>query len=353
MAQHLPEPEELREIFSGLGFVTTCQRMTPILQHAYKAARVSDATVLLQGETGTGKQVLARAIHCLDEKRGRFPFITVHCSTVSEGLAETELFGHQKGSFSGAISNRAGLFQAADRGTVFLDDVNDLPWRVQPKLLDVLQRGIIRAVGSDKEIRIHVRVIAAANRPLEQLVEEGSFRADLYHRLNVIRLSLPPLRDRAEDLPVLILEFARRYATFHEQIEALDPDLVRHLEACRFAGNVRELENAVQRMLFLKREGRSLTCADWLEQDGQTAADTGHQDDIHEAANMLWTVMLQQELSFTDLMKRIEAELLQKALQLAGKTRRELARLLHTSERTLYHKMHAHHIRPRNKTAAG
>jgi len=327
--------------------------MTPILQRAYKAARVSDATVLLQGETGTGKQVLARAIHYLDEKRGRFPFITVHCSTVSETLAESELFGHHRGSFSGAISNRAGLFQAADRGTVFLDDVNDLPLRVQPKLLDVLQRGIIRAVGSDREMQIHVRVIAAANRPLEPLVEEGAFRADLYHRLNVIRLSLPPLRDRSEDLPVLILEFAKRHASLHGQIESLDPDLVHHLEACRFAGNVRELENAVQRMLFLKREGRSLTRADWLEQNDQMDGDSGRQDDIREAASMLWAVMLRQELPFTGLMKRIEAELLRKALQVGGKTRRELARLLHTSERTLYHKMHAHDLRPRNERAAG
>jgi transcriptional regulator with PAS, ATPase and Fis domain len=353
VTEHLLEPEKLREIFSELGFVTSCPRMIPILQRAYKAARVSDATILLQGETGTGKQILARAIHALDEKRGRFPFITVHCSTVSESLAESELFGHQRGSFSGATSNRAGLFQAADRGTVFLDDVSDLPLHLQPKLLDVLQRGMIRAVGSDKETPIHVRVIAAANRPLEPLVEEGTFRADLYHRLNVIRLSLPPLRDRAEDLPLLILEFARRHASLHEQIESLDPDLVSHLEACRFAGNVRELENAVQRMLFLKHEGRSLTRADWLEQDGQTAGDLGRQDGIHDAANMLWAIMLQQELSFTDLMKGLEAELLRKALQVGGKTRRELALLLHTSERTLYHKMQAHRIGNGRRRAAG
>lgn len=149
--------------------------MTPVLQCAYKAARVSDTTVLLQGETGTGKQVLARAIHCLDEKRCRFPFVTVHCSTVSETLAESELFGHRKGSFSGAVTSRAGLFQAAERGTVFLDDVNDLPLGLQPKLLDVLQRGIVRPLGSDHELRVDVRVIAAANRPLEPMVSEGTF----------------------------------------------------------------------------------------------------------------------------------------------------------------------------------
>lgn len=132
----MPDPETLRKIFSDLGFVTTGKGMTVVLQFAYRAAQASDTTVLLQGETGTGKQVLARAIHRLDEKRRRFPFVTVHCSTVHEGLAESELFGHRRGCFSGAVNSRTGLFQAAENGTVFLDDVNDLPLSLQPKLLD-------------------------------------------------------------------------------------------------------------------------------------------------------------------------------------------------------------------------
>jgi transcriptional regulator with GAF, ATPase, and Fis domain len=349
--EHLPEPEQLRKIFAGLGFVTKCPRTTPVLERAYKAAQVNDATVLLQGETGTGKQVLARATHSLDGKRRQFPFITVHCCTVNEDLAESELFGHQKGSFSGAVGNRTGLFKAADRGTIFLDDVNDLPLSLQPKLLDVLQRGVVRPVGADVEMLVQVRVIAAANQPLEPLVAQGSFRADLYHRINVIRVSLPPLRERGEDLPVLLLEFARRYASLHEQIEFLEPDLVQHLEDCHFAGNVRELENAVQRMLFLKREGRSLTRADWFEQECDAVSEFSHQNGICDAANILWPVMLQQDLPFRALMKCIEGELLRKALQTSGKTRRELARLLHTSERTLYHKMHAHRKSPRPERA--
>jgi len=353
MKETLPELDQLRTIFAGLGFVTNCPRMTPVLERAYKAARVSDATVLLQGETGTGKQVLARAIHHLDGKRAQFPFVTVHCSTISEDLAESELFGHQRGSFSGAIGNRAGLFQAADRGTIFLDDVNDLPLSLQPKLLDVLQRGVVRPVGADSESQVRVRVIAAANQPLEPLVERGSFRADLYHRLNVIRVLLPPLRERGEDLPVLLLEFARRHKSLHQEIESLELDLVQHLETCRLNGNVRELENAVQRMLFLKREGNSLTRADWLEQEGDVSADAGQRNGISDAANILWPVMLQQDLPFRALIKRIEGELLKKALQTTGKTRRELARLLQTSERTLYHMMHAHRKDPSEERAAG
>jgi transcriptional regulator with GAF, ATPase, and Fis domain len=344
LALRLPDPVCLRDIFSALGFVTSSACMTPVLQCAYKAAQVSDATVLLQGETGTGKQVLARAIHCLDEKRSRYPFVTVHCSTVNETLAESELFGHRKGSFSGAVASRSGLFQAAERGTVLLDDVNDLPLRLQPKLLDVLQRGMVRPLGSDRELGIDVRVIAAANRPLEPLVEEGNFRADLFHRLNVIRLSLPPLRERTEDLAILILEFARRHASLHERIESLEPELVQHLRDCRFDGNVRELENAVQRMLFMKENGNSLTREDWLQQEDEIKTDARNRDDILEAANLLWLAMTKQEVPFPDLMRRIEGELLQRALQVGGKTRREIAKLLHTSERTLYHKISAHGI---------
>lgn len=342
MTQSVLGLEELRGIFAKLGFLTTSPGMTPVLQRAYKAARVSDATVLLQGETGTGKQVLARAIHSLDCKRCNHPFITLHCGTISESLAESELFGHRKGSFSGAVSSREGLFQAANGGTVFLDDVNDLPLRLQPKFLDVLQRGVIRPLGADRELAVHVRVVAAANRPLEPLVEEGSFRADLFHRLNVIRVCLPPLRDRADDIEALILEFARRYLSLHEPIESLDPDLMEHLRAYRFEGNVRELENAVQRMLFNKGEGKSFTRADWLEQEMTIGSNAPDRDALLEAINLLWMTMLKNDLALPQLMRQVEGELVQRALQVQGKTRRELAKLLHTSERTLYHKISSH-----------
>lgn len=352
MVLRVPDPGRLREIFSSLGFVTSGPRMIPVLQYAYKAAQVSDTTVLLQGETGTGKQVLACAIHNLDQKRTRAQFVTVHCSTVSESLAESELFGHRKGSFSGAVAARAGLFQAADRGTIFLDDVNDLPLWLQPKLLDVLQRGIIRQLGSDHESRIDVRVIAATNRPLEPLVQQGAFRADLFHRLNVIRILLPPLRDRGEDLAALALEFVRRYASLHGRIESLEPDLIEHLQSCHFEGNVRELENAVQRMLFDKGDGTSLSLADWLQQETQLSAALTHPDEILHASNLLWVAMIRQEVPFPDLMWQVEGELLQRALQIGGRSRREIARLLHTSERTLYHKMSSHAIGRHMKRAA-
>lgn len=353
MALRVPDAGRLAEIFSALGFVTSCPQMIPVLQCAYKAAQVSDMTLLLEGETGTGKQVLARAIHSLDQKRGRFPFVTVHCSTISENLAESEFFGHRKGAFSGAETARAGLFQSAEHGTVLLDDVNDLPLPLQPKLLDVLQRGMARPLGADREVHIDVRVIAAANRPLEPLVKQGTFRADLFHRLNVIKLSLPPLRERAEDLPLLVLEFARRYPDLHERIEALEPELVAHLQSRRFEGNVRELENVVQRMLFMKEHGNSLTRDDWLKQETGPATESSNRDNIPTAANLLWSTMIREHLAFPELMRRLEGELLQRALQVDGKTRREIAQMLNTSERTLYHKMSAHGMGGTTRRAAG
>jgi len=316
--------------------------MAPLLHQAYRAACVSDITVLVEGETGTGKQVLARAIHSLDAKRCPFAFVTVHCSTVAESLAESELFGHQRGAFSGAVAERAGLFTAANRGTLFLDDVNDLPPALQPKLLDVLQRRTLRAVGSDREAATDVRVIAAANRTLAPLVKAGSFRSDLYHRLNVIRLTVPPLRERPEDLAALVLEFAHRHADLYGWIEGLNEDLLLHLRSLPFEGNIRELENAVQRMLFAKRDGSVLTCADWFAQDGRDSDSGSGNDPVREAGNMLWEVLARDRVSFSALMRRVESNVLQHALQTERGTRRQLARLLQTSERTLYHKLRAH-----------
>ena len=177
---------ELREIFARLDFVTGSDALIPLLRQANKAASINDVTILLEGETGTGKQVLARAIHQIDEKRRGCPFVTVNCPTVTEALAESELFGYQRGAFTGAVSNRPGLFHAANHGTLFFDDVNDLPLHIQPKLLDVIQRGVVRPIGCDKETPVDIRIVTACNQPPRPLVIQNRFRADLYHRLNAI-----------------------------------------------------------------------------------------------------------------------------------------------------------------------
>jgi transcriptional regulator with PAS, ATPase and Fis domain len=333
---------DLLNAFAGLGFVTCSSNMVALLRRAQKAAEVSDITVLLEGETGTGKQVLARGIHQLDQKRNRFPFVTVHCSTISEALAESELFGHHRGAFSGAVADRRGLFQSAQHGTLLLDDVNDLPFHLQPKLLDVIQRGMVRPVGSDREISVDVRIIAACNQPLEPLVRENRFRSDLYHRLNVVKLSLPPLRERGGDLKQLILALAKRYDRLYQPVDDVDPELVGFLESKPFLGNVRELENVVQRMLFLKTEGNSLNMADWTSQSGPENSGSRDTDPLAEVACALWNVISQRGVSFAQAFQEMEKRVLETAISIHGSTRREIAQQLRTSERTLYYKMRAH-----------
>jgi transcriptional regulator with PAS, ATPase and Fis domain len=330
----------LQNLFRDLGFVSASDELLPLLHRARRAAEISDVTVLIEGETGTGKQLLAQAIHRLDRKRNRFSFVTVHCSTISEALAESELFGHQRGAFSGAVGSRKGLFGSAQHGTLFLDDVNDLPLVLQPKLLDVLQRGILRRVGSDTEMPVDMRIIAAANCPLEPLVREGRFRLDLYHRLNVVRLTLLPLRARRKDLTALILAFADRHAALYAPVISVEGDLLTFLESQPLPGNVRELENAVQRMLFLKTEGNSLTLDDWMR---QLSSDVTQRevDLLAESASGIWQSITSGGLGYDQAFQEIEKRVLQAAIAVPGSTRRKIAQRLNISERSLYYKMRA------------
>jgi transcriptional regulator with GAF, ATPase, and Fis domain len=335
--------DDLKRTFRELGFVTASDEIVPILRQAGKAATVSDVTVLIDGETGTGKQVLARAIHSLDHKRRSFPFVTAHCSTIGESIAESELFGHRRGAFTGAVADRPGLFQAAHRGTLFLDDVNDLPLNIQPKLLDVMQRGVLRPLGSDKEFPVDVRIVAACNQPLAPLVSRGRFRSDLYYRLNVICLKLPPLRERPQDLESLLLTFAARYRHVYEPISAVSRDLLAFIRLKTFEGNVRELENSVLRMLFGKTSGTTLELEDWIVQTGDTLS-VGNRDPVGEAGERLWEAISERNVPWASAVCQLEKRVLEFALKDASATRRDVARRLQTSERTLYHKMRAHNL---------
>lgn len=336
-----PSDDALCTVFSDLGLVTSSRVMMPVLRQAWKAAYVSDITLLIEGETGTGKQVLAHGIHCLDQKRRNYPFVTVHCGTINESLAESELFGHERGAFSGAVGERKGLFLAANRGTIFLDDVNDLPLTLQPKLLDVLQRGVIRAVGSDKEIRVDVRVISACNQPLAPLVEAKRIREDLYHRLNVVKLSLPPLRERKSDLCGLVLACAARHRGIYGEVKSVDPALIQFLEGQQFLGNIRELEHAVERALFAKTEGICLTLGDWM---GGTEAMVAPCEWARVAAGALLHAVFERGLPYASALQEVEHALLGLAIDQGIHTRRELASRLQTSERTLYQKLRSHKL---------
>ena len=211
----------------------------------------TDATVLIRGETGTGKELIARAVHDLSTRKGR-PIVKVNCAALPPTLIESELFGHEKGSFTGALSQKKGRFELAHHGTIFLDEIGDLGLELQAKLLRVLQEGEFERVGGDRTIRVDVRVIAATHRDLETLVNEGDFREDLYYRLNVFPVEMPPLRGRPGDVPLLVGHFARKYAKkFGRAMGPIPRAMMAAFEKYPWPGNVRELENVVERAVIL------------------------------------------------------------------------------------------------------
>ncbi len=213
----------------------------------------TDSTVLILGETGTGKSLLANAIHNLST-RNNHTFVKVSCSSIPPGLLESELFGHERGAFTGAITRRLGRFELADHGTLFLDEIGDIPQEMQPKLLRVLQEREFERLGSACTIRTDVRLIAATHRNLRQLVSEGSFRADLFYRLNVFPITIPALRDRREDIPRLVRHFVQRFtARMGKNIEVIPDEAMEKLIRHPWAGNIRELENFMERAVILSQ----------------------------------------------------------------------------------------------------
>ena len=211
----------------------------------------TDSTVLIQGETGTGKELVARAIHNLSARCGR-PFIKLNCAAIPFDLLESELFGHERGAFTGAIAQKIGRFELADKGTLFLDEVGDIPPGLQPKLLRVLQEQEFERLGSTRTHRVDVRLVAATNRNLVEMVKRSQFRNDLYYRLNVFPVPLPPLRARREDIPALVEHFIEIYARrMDKQIEHIPPETMSALIAYQWPGNIRELQNFIERSVIL------------------------------------------------------------------------------------------------------
>ena len=283
--------------------------------------------VLLLGESGTGKEVVAHAIHELSNRKGR-PFIVVNCAALPPELMESELFGHERGSFTSAISQKAGKFEAADGGTIFLDEIGELPLTLQPKLLRVLQEHTFERVGSNKSMHSDVRVIAATNRNLPQEVAEKRFRADLFFRLNAYSVELPPLRERREDIPLLTKYFLHRYANQHGSApQEVTPDALHVLMQYTFPGNVRELEHIVERTA-VQAGGRAIT----LE---VVQKELARSHDTSEAKISLAELLA---LPYHEAVAFLEAELLRRALQEASGNKSEAARLLGINRRLLYEK---------------
>jgi two-component system response regulator PilR (NtrC family) len=288
--------------------------------------------VLITGESGTGKELVARAIH-ENSARSKNPFITINCGAFPETLLESELFGYVKGSFTGANDNRRGLFQAANGGTLFLDEIGNMSVTMQVKLYRVLQEGKVRPIGSTEESDVDVRVIAATNKELEKEIAEGRFREDLYYRLSVIPLHLPPLRERREDIPLLAREFLGRYAkSMNKNIEGIEPETMRRLEVYDWPGNVRELENTIERAVALESSNRVSTEAlpDRIRNHFQeTAPFAPHNGDVPSLPDT--------GMNLEEYIQQLERSYLLAALERSGGVRTQAAELLKMSYRSFRH----------------
>ncbi|HEY2405849.1 MAG TPA: sigma-54 dependent transcriptional regulator [Polyangiaceae bacterium] len=285
-------------------------------------------TVLITGESGTGKERVARAIHDRSERRDR-PFMVVNCGALPEALMESELFGHEKGAFTGAQTRHTGLFREANGGTLLLDEVGELPPSLQVKLLRVLQERSVRSVGSTQETPIDVRVLAATNRDVEAEVARGDFRQDLYYRLNVIRIPLPPLRERREDIPMLAERFMQRFAVdMGKEIAGFTPDALRVLQAYAFPGNVRELENVMERAVALAGS-RVIGLGDFPQELSGTAGGSG----------VVLGELPEAGCHLDEVINELERRLLISALERTGGVRTAAAKLLGITFRSMRYRL--------------
>ncbi len=284
------------------------------------------ATVLIHGESGTGKRLIAHAIHKYNEQERDKPFIEVSCGALTETLLESELFGHVKGAFTGAIKDRVGRFELANGGTIFLDEIDAFSPALQVKLLRVLQEGEFERVGDTSTVKVDVRVIAATNQNLQDLISQGKFRTDLYYRLNIISIEVPPLRDRKEDIPLLVDEFIKKHAKhINKKIEGISDEALSILMDYNWPGNIRELENVIERATILSK-GTVITPLDFPDFLS-----------IIEQEESLATV--NNNLRLKDALQSPERELISRALESVGWNRNEAAKLLGINRTTLYKKM--------------
>jgi two-component system NtrC family response regulator len=313
------------------------EALLSVLDMAARAAQ-SNSTILIHAETGTGKELLARAIH-FNSRRHQKPFVTINCGAIPRDLLESELFGHVKGAFTGAMTHKPGKIELADRGTLFLDEIGEMPGDLQVKLLRLLQQGELEKVGATSPMKVDVRFVAATHRNLRAMIEDGAFREDLYYRLAVIPLELPPLRDRAEDIPELAQHFFLRAKEEQGRPNlVLPPGLLPRFQEYRWPGNIRELENVIERIVVLTR-GEEITLADlpdFLRRE-KPAIDT-----------------LQLELPAQGIsLEAVEKELIVRALDKFHGNQTHAARYLDVSRKALIYRMEKHGLRKKGSQDEG
>ena len=321
-----------RQLLKERGFANFVGRSRTMLEIFETIRKIADSpsNVMITGETGTGKELVAQAIHHESPRRDR-PFVSVNCGAIPEGLMESELFGHVKGSFTGAVSDTPGLFAAADGGTLFMDEITEVPQSVQVKLLRAIQERTIRRVGDTRDRRVDVRLIAASNRDLGPAVAEGVLREDIFYRLNVIPIHLPPLRDRREDLPLLVAHFIQKLSQeMGKGVRGISAEALAVLEQHRWPGNIRELENAIERAIVL---GSGPTIA----------VDALPTELLRPAATREVALDIPSEgLDLEATLDRLEHQLLQTALERSGGVQTRAAELLRMSFRQFRYKLKKH-----------
>jgi two-component system NtrC family response regulator len=316
--------EQLEERYKFDSIISQSKEMEEVLNTAGRVAK-SKATVLLRGQSGTGKELIAKAIHYSSSRKDK-PLITVNCAALSENLLESELFGHEKGSFTGASSQRIGRFEHAEGGTLFIDEIGDIALQTQVKLLRALQFGEFERVGGSKTIKVDVRVVTATNRNLEQLIKNGQFREDLFYRINVVTINLPALRDRKTDIPVLIRHFIEKYAHENDKnIQDISKEAQDYLMRYGYPGNIRELENIIERAVVMSRE-KVITTSDLPAGLSLTNEKSAFDpDDFTD--------------SYTDKVAAFETAMIDSALELKNGNQSRAAELLGISERHLRSRM--------------
>ncbi len=380
------ETNHLEELKEKLGFYGVSQSVQEILQTIQMIAP-TDLSVLIQGESGTGKEVVANAIHQLSKRKNK-PIISVNCGAIPEGILESELFGHEKGSFTGAIAQRKGYFEAANGGTIFLDEIGEMPLNTQVKLLRVLETSEIMRVGGTTPIKVDVRVIAATNKNLEQAVRNNEFRQDLYFRLKAITITIPPLRKRKEDIPILVKKFAEEYAKKNQiYFKGFAPEAIELLKEYDWPGNVRELKNFVETAITLNRGEiihssyvRSVLNLDNRFQSAENLPVPLNKSPEQAERELIYRTLISLKLDIAELkqmfgqflktqmnwmnnqvsamdpnpvqaqndqqeikptsIRTMERELIKETLKRFNGNRRKTAKALQISERTLYRKLH-------------
>ncbi|MEN8194093.1 MAG: sigma-54 dependent transcriptional regulator [Bacteroidota bacterium] len=312
--------EQLQEKFKFNSIISQSSEMENVLNTVGRVAS-SKATVMIRGESGTGKEVIARAIHFASNRKEK-PFVVVNVASLSENLMESELFGHEKGSFTGAINQRKGRFEEADGGTLFIDEVGDIPLSMQVKLLRAIQFGEFQRLGSSNNINVNVRIVTATHRNLETMIEANEFREDLYYRLNVVSVKIPTLKERKGDIPLLIEHFIKKYSELNEKnVTGIDHGALDKLMKYNFPGNVRELENVIEHAVIFCRS-KNITIADLPLQ-----VDVSHEKMILDPHNL--------DGDYEEKLKYFEIEMITEALKQTDGNQSAAARLLNITERHL------------------